>query len=651
MTTISTKTMCSNTLRPADYTSIDSWESGEQCNLVSLDTIKKLELLTYGTTGYTVNIDTPVNISGWTMDSTHYVEIYPETGYEYQAHVNTSTYVMLYNNNPSVNPAMFLVDNYHYVYFRSFRIQGGAFLGSQYAYVYVICCDLYIYNTSTYCANIYNGGFALCLIGGYTISTGALVLNSSNVFVYNCFLYILTSGVAISTSYAAVIKNCYSYNATASSCYPSSCSLTSCASADTTGSSAYRNIPWDVTVFSFVSWNGTNNLSTGSHYKPAHGSILIGNGANLSSDSLFPITTDIFGIAWDGVFDIGLSKYKITDNISIVDPNNGNGTNYTSLSSWESAKQGDLIHNATREVAKCRCTGGTAFSSVNVNGWTCDTINCPVICTDINESYRHVGSLYTTGNVVRIEGAAYGVLNNSPGLLLDGLLIKSTNSSSSAPVYQDDTASIVCVTECVLYYNSSTGTGSSFRLGRLYGRNVFFFSLSTGSVACVYPSRSTYLYNCTIIGFSNEGFYDQAGCVCKLTNCYSKCGTSAYYTGTYTELVNCASSDTTGTAGLQNIAFDNNNFISSSSPYNIHLTRTSTLRNAAINLFNTIHFDVDIDSISRGGSTTVWDIGCDEVMPFVTITGTLKDDPTAANIVAGGKTIILTLTDDTWISA
>jgi len=107
-----------------------------------------------------------------------------------------------------------------------------------------------------------------------------------------------------------------------------------------------------------------------------------------------------------------------TEVIKIVDPDNGSGTNYTSLSAWEAGEQGDLT-GARDEiaVAKCRCTGGTADTTgLIIEGWTTDSTRYIKIWTDPAESYRHNGK-WTTGNKYRLYTSDYWgciFLNQSP---------------------------------------------------------------------------------------------------------------------------------------------------------------------------------------------------------------------------------------------
>jgi hypothetical protein len=62
------------------------------------------------------------------------------------------------------------------------------------------------------------------------------------------------------------------------------------------------------------------------------------------------------------------------------------------------------------------------------------------------------------------------------------------------------------------------------------------------------------------------------------------------------------------------------------------------------------NFTDDIDGDTRPVGANLWDIGADENMQFVTaaVSGTITASTTESDIVSGGKTIIITLTNDTW---
>ena len=63
-----------------------------------------------------------------------------------------------------------------------------------------------------------------------------------------------------------------------------------------------------------------------------------------------------------------------TEVVKIVDPDNGAGADYTSLSAWEAGEEKDLQQADEIAVAKCRCTSGSADTDyVVIDGsWNTD---------------------------------------------------------------------------------------------------------------------------------------------------------------------------------------------------------------------------------------------------------------------------------------
>lgn len=68
-----------------DYTSLSNWEAAQNRNLVSADEIERAVC-------YTGQDTTSCVISGWTTDSTRYVEVVGAEGYRHQGYWNTSIY-------------------------------------------------------------------------------------------------------------------------------------------------------------------------------------------------------------------------------------------------------------------------------------------------------------------------------------------------------------------------------------------------------------------------------------------------------------------------------------------------------------------------------------------------------------------------------
>ena len=151
-----------------------------------------------------------------------------------------------------------------------------------------------------------------------------------------------------------------------------------------------------------------------------------------------------------------------TEVIKIVDPDNGSGTNYTSLSAWEAGEQGDLT-GARDEiaVAKCRCTGGTADSAVTIDGFTTSTTQYIQIWTDPSESYRHDGKWKADAYRLQATGDDSVIVIGDNNVRLIGLQLKELNADydrrciTIIPTGTLDTG--VIIDKCIL-----TGTAKSW---------------------------------------------------------------------------------------------------------------------------------------------------------------------------------------------
>lgn len=336
-----------------------------------------------------------------------------------------------------------------------------------------------------------------------------------------------------------------------------------------------------------------------------------------------------------------------TEVIKIVDPDNGSGTNYTSLSAWEAGEQGDLT-GARDEiaVAKCRCTGGTADSSaVYIAGWTTSSTQYIKIWTDTSESYRHSGK-WSTGNKYRITSSAYfGTIYNSNGarldLVIDGLQIENTRNEEGGIIatgfYSYTNYAInITISNCIFRCGATTPANQGCGI-RIHDHN------SSGS-------STIKIYNNIAYGFtgSNEGcgifvaygsgtapvyvIYNNTCC----GNTYNFClypnwsssptfylknnigqspGTSDYYRdssdGTWYTSKNISSDTSSWDISYRSKTVS---FVDASGR-DYHLSSSdSEARNNGDNLYNDsqLAFQTDIDGEDRGGSGATWDIGADE---------------------------------------
>jgi len=336
--------------------------------------------------------------------------------------------------------------------------------------------------------------------------------------------------------------------------------------------------------------------------------------------------------------------YAVTTNVRYVDADaeaGGNGTTncilscggtaaYASLNIWETARDdvGDLVTNDTIEEAvlessSANHTADTA--AVTINGWTTSATNYINIYT--TAAARHNGTYQT--NKYRLEVAnASSLVINEDYVRIDGLQIKKTSSSADyqANIYIASQTTGACETRISNSILVQAGNNSYAEPGVIVtdaDAVVYIWNLITygsGTLGSNYNSGITALsgstvsvYSCTLIG-SYHGLYGATTAIVTVKNCYaSKTGIAAAFGGNVDTMVTSASSDTSGSAGLQNIAVNTTNFTNvSAGTEDLHLPAGSALINVGTDTSGDaapLNFTTDIDGETRSGT---WDIGADE---------------------------------------
>jgi hypothetical protein len=315
--------------------------------------------------------------------------------------------------------------------------------------------------------------------------------------------------------------------------------------------------------------------------------------------------------------------YAVTTVIKIIDPDNGAGTDYTSLSAWEAAQQGDLT-GARNEIAiaKCRSTGGTAdTASLVISGWTTSSTQYIKIWTDPTETYRHNGT-WQTGNKYKLEitGSSSNIFLYNSNIFLDGLQIKSINPGQTyAAIEVEANYSYITISNCVILGAATSDTFNGIlqlSTGTVNIFNTIVVDLgSNGSSNPIYLNAAGVmnLYNSTVLGtLSGNGIHQASSGTLTAKNCYSRGYPGYAYYGTITKTT-CASSDTTGSIGLQNIAYSTANFTNvTAGSEDFHLPLGSALIKVGTNTSGEsapLNFTTDIDGQNRKNT---WDIGADE---------------------------------------
>ncbi|RLG26206.1 hypothetical protein DRN85_03710 [Methanosarcinales archaeon] len=314
-----------------------------------------------------------------------------------------------------------------------------------------------------------------------------------------------------------------------------------------------------------------------------------------------------------------------TENIKIVDPDNGTGTDYTSLAAWEAGEEKDLQQADEIAVAKCRCTGGSADTdAVVIDGsWNTDETRYIKIWTDPSENYRHNGKwneskyrLVSDPNIIDIlEGEVY----------IEGIQVGITGSNWGHAIRVDNTISgAVYISQNVI--KSLSTSASDWRSGITVGattkiwNNVVYdinqYSSDRG-IGILASGCTGYIYNNTVCNCSYG--YHRANGVAVVKNSIAQDCTDGFY-GSFDGASDYNISDISGDAPGANSKTCNVSFVDEAND-DFHLSSTDTCaKDSGVDLSSdpNLAFSDDIDGETRSGT---WDIGADE---YVAAGGLIK---------------------------
>lgn len=291
---------------------------------------------------------------------------------------------------------------------------------------------------------------------------------------------------------------------------------------------------------------------------------------------------------------------------------------YSSLSAWESAQQGDLP--TADEIRQAECYAFQDTTAVVIDGWTTDaTRYCRVT---VPTAERHDGKRNTSK--YRLEASA----NWSVGLLrvieeyvrLEGLQVKNTAANEPGGIRCDGGTGSQRISDCIVYDQTSS---SAFGF-LLYSCTEIIvlnclamningdgFKVGTGGFVVAY------CYNCVSVNNAGYGFYVDAWRTLNCKNCYAGGNTSADFGKHADGTLNLTTNHAEDGTGNTTTAFS-----TSSGAYfttitagseDLHITTDSALKDAGTDLSadsKWVHPDgnVDIDGDTRSS----WDVGADE---------------------------------------
>ena len=282
------------------------------------------------------------------------------------------------------------------------------------------------------------------------------------------------------------------------------------------------------------------------------------------------------------------------------------GGDYSLLSTWEAANQGDLVTADEVRVAECYNDWPSGLNdAVNIDGSATDATRYMAIT--VAAGHRHTGKPDTGFRIVRSAAYTAVVLFNDPYCRASWLDVRNTGYEGSTAIRQ----------------NGSNGSNS--RVSRCIGR-------TTGTVAYVSCFAGlAYTYQCLALGgvqgFQGTGTYgtfEMVGCVAsgsttgfvldspgtakRVANCVAyNCTTN--YSGTFDAALSGNNASTSGTMpGSSNVSGVTSSDFVDASGHDYHLAGGSALIGMGANLYTLITEDVDGDAWPSSGA---WDIGFD----------------------------------------
>lgn len=287
------------------------------------------------------------------------------------------------------------------------------------------------------------------------------------------------------------------------------------------------------------------------------------------------------------------------------------GGDYTSLEACMAANQQDLVAADKYFDVEIDGTWSSADTTIcSVDTYTTDATRYINIYT--TAAARHLG-LFSTSYYVLEAGSGFS--NSSMNIsgsyvTVTGIQIYESYVGAGQPTAISCGASTnIIVASCIIRGGSQVvqfygGSGTS-----TYRNCVLYGSSGNGVLADAYGSTQVMTFeNCTFVACAATGMIrvgNRGSIVAK--NVYCGGNVTADYNN-LTSMTTCASSDTTGTAGLQSIAYSTANLTNvTAGSENMHLVTGSALIDVGTDL--SASFTVDIDGATRSGT---WDIGADE---------------------------------------
>lgn len=303
-----------------------------------------------------------------------------------------------------------------------------------------------------------------------------------------------------------------------------------------------------------------------------------------------------------------------------VNPNSSGGDGTTTATSGANAAYASLsaavagLPATLTEPWIIECaTGGTAdTTAVSIGSITTDTTNTLTIT--VNAGSRHAGVYDTSKYRLEVSNNFVYALNVAiSNVIVQGLQIKQTGGTDALGGINAggglSTTNILIDSVIVADTGDTSAEGiKAYSTGTVTIRNSIVYGATHECILSDFAT--TTVQNSTLVGCGTYGLRKTANGTLTATNVYAGGNTTADFNGTIT-MTTCASSDSTGTAGLRTIAVATGSgaFFTNvtGGSQDFHIGSSSALKDVGTSLAGS--FTTDVDGATRTGT---WDIGADE---------------------------------------
>ncbi len=237
-----------------------------------------------------------------------------------------------------------------------------------------------------------------------------------------------------------------------------------------------------------------------------------------------------------------------TERSSIIDPDNGAGTDYTSMDAFEDAfggvaNSGDCVGQDEWAHGILRCTGGSVDSQVTVfAGWTAtDADHYVLVETVLSEGYRWQGSYPSSGNYYRMDtlgSSAPSVTVTMGYVRLVGIANRCTAAANQGAFEVETNATDARITDCVAWLAGTAADRYGFYIHNISAgtsvliQNCLAYSFNgTGGVGfrvLANGTHTTYLQHCSAINCTIGFHASVTPSIAQCMNCMTFDTTTAY---------------------------------------------------------------------------------------------------------------------------